>query len=319
MEQADRKTGGSKLGVATTSYMMAWKPDDTLEFLEHCHSLGAAGIQSPISGGTRTIRERAEEYGMYIEAFVPLPEPNGDTTGFEQALKAAKAVGATAMRAACLATRRYETFHSDAAWQQHVAQSKAMIEAARPILDRYKIPLGVENHKDWTCDELAGLMQQYATEYLGVCLDFGNNLSLMDDPTEAIEKLAPYAVCVHLKDMGTAPDADGFLLSEVPLGEGFIDLAADIATVRRHRPDIQLSLEMITRDPLKVPCLDDSYWVTFRNRSREVLPGVLQFVNSHAYPTTLPTISKLSNADWVKAENDNVITCLKYGREHLDL
>ena len=39
-----------KLGIATTSYMTVLRPRDTYQFLEHCHQLGAAGIQSQISG-----------------------------------------------------------------------------------------------------------------------------------------------------------------------------------------------------------------------------------------------------------------------------
>ncbi len=38
------------LGIATTSYLTAWRPNDTYEFLEHCHGLGAAGIQAAIHG-----------------------------------------------------------------------------------------------------------------------------------------------------------------------------------------------------------------------------------------------------------------------------
>ena len=57
--------------------------------------------------------------------------------------------------------------------------------------------------------------------------------------------------------------SDGFLLSEVPLGEGMLDMQRIVATIRRARPDVRFSLEMITRDPLEVPCLTDKYWATF--------------------------------------------------------
>ncbi len=149
------KSHPHKLGIATTSYMGAWHPKDTLEFLEHCHELGAAGIQAPINGDIPKVRARAEEFGMYIEAMVPMPK-GSDTTAFEKSLKDAQAVGAVALRSACLGSRRYEAFTSLEAWQQHVTESDQSIEAALPVLDRYKIPLGLENHKDWTADELVG-------------------------------------------------------------------------------------------------------------------------------------------------------------------
>ena len=35
----------TKMGIAATCYMTAWRPKDTYEFLEHCQALGAGGIQ----------------------------------------------------------------------------------------------------------------------------------------------------------------------------------------------------------------------------------------------------------------------------------
>ena len=68
---------------------------------------------------------------------------------------------------------------------------------------------------------------------------------------ETIEKLAPYTFNVHFKDMAVEEYDKGFLMSEVPLGEGMLDLKRIISTVRRARPNVYFSLEMITRDPLE--------------------------------------------------------------------
>jgi sugar phosphate isomerase/epimerase len=319
----------TKLAISTTSYMGVWFPKDTYEFLEHCHALGAAGIQAGVHGDiageatTRAdisrIRRRAEELGMSIEAMVPMPH-GADTSVFEQALKDARDVGALALRAACLGTRRYETFATLEAWQQHVNESKQSIAAAVPLLEKYRIPLGLENHKDWTTDEVAAIMKQYSSEYLGVCLDFGNNISLLDDkPMETIEKLAPYVVTTHLKDMAVDTDAEGFLMSEVLLGNGYLDLPRAIRLVRQARPNARWSLEMITRDPLKVPCLTDKYWATFPDRNGLALARTLRFVNNHKSVKPLPRISHLTREEQLKVEDQNVIACLKYARETLGL
>ncbi|MBV8070177.1 MAG: TIM barrel protein [Acidobacteriaceae bacterium] len=307
-----------KLGIATTSYMGAWRPKDTLEFLEHCHALGAAGIQAPINGDLPKIRSRAEEYGMYIEAMVPMPK-GSDTAAFEHGLKNAQAVGALALRSACLGSRRYETFTSLEAWQQHVAESHQSIEAALPLLERYKIPLGIENHKDWTADELVAIMKRYSNEYLGVCLDFGNNIALLDNPLDVIEKLTPFTVCTHLKNMSVEPDADGFLLSEVLLGNGYMDLPTLVPRVQAARPKARFSLEMITRDPLQVPCLLDKYWITFPERNGIYLARTLRFVNEHRSPQPLPRYSQLAHDEAIKVEQQNVIACLDYAHANLNL
>jgi len=275
----------SKLGIATTSYMGVWRPKDTYEFLEHCHALGAAGIQAGLHGDiageatTRAdllrIRTRAEQLGMFVEAMVPMPR-GADTDAFEQSLKDAANAGAIALRAACLGSRRYDTFATLDSWQQHAKESHESIAAALPLLGKYKIPLGLENHKDWTTDEMVAIMQKYSSEYFGVCLDFGNNISLLDDPMEAIEKLAPFAVTTHLKNMAVDSDSEGFLLSEVLLGDGYLDLPRAISLVQQARPKARLLLEMITRDPLKVPCLTDEYWASFPERNGLCLARTLR-------------------------------------------
>jgi sugar phosphate isomerase/epimerase len=308
--------------------MGVWWPKDTLEFLERSHALGAAGIQAGIHGDiageaeTRAdigkIRARAEQLDMYIEAMVPLP--NGDdTSAFEQSLKDAQAVGAVALRAACLGTRRYESFASASDWQAHVARSHQSLAAAVPLLEQYKIPMGLENHKDWTLDEMLLLMEQYESEYLGVCLDFGNNIALLDDPVVTIERLAPYTVTTHIKNMGVEVTNDGFLLAEVLLGEGYLDIPGLVKMIRQARPEARFLLEMITRDPLRVPCLTDDYWASFPDRNGLYLARTLRFVQENMSSRSLPRISKLSHEDQLQAEEQNIAACLQYARENLEL
>jgi sugar phosphate isomerase/epimerase len=317
-QQSNDSAGRVNMGVATTSFMMAWKPKDTYEFLEHCQALGAAGIQASINGDLQKIRSRAEKLGMYIEAMVELPHA-GDTSAFEREVQNANAVGAVALRSACLGTRRYETFSSLADWQNFVAQSHSRLDAAVPILDRYKIPLGLENHKDWTVDEMVALIKKYSSEYLGVCLDFGNNISLLDDPMEVVERLAPYAVSTHVKNMGVEHYSDGFLLSEMVFDKGFLDLPRMVALVRQARPNTRFSLEMITRDPLHVPCLTDKYWAAFPDRNGRYLARTLMLVQKERSSQPLPRVVQLSHDANVRLEEENVVSCLRYARDNLKL
>jgi sugar phosphate isomerase/epimerase len=308
-----------KMGIATTSYMTIWRPRDTYEFLEHCHGLGAAGIQSAINGDVRKIRTRAEELGMYIEAMVPVPW-NGDTSLFEHSLRNAKAVGATCLRATTKGERRYEAFLSYEEYQTWVKLANASLDQAVPLLEKYKVPLGIENHKDGTAEQLVDVFKHYSSEYLGACVDCGNNISLLEDPMQVIEKLAPYAVTVHFKDMGVEPYSDGFLLSEVRLGEGFCDLPRAVSTLRSAKPHVHILLEMITRDPLKVPCLTDKYWATFPDRSGIYLARTLKLVQKESNPAKpLPRMSRLSHSEQMRLEEDNVKACMRYAHEKLDL
>jgi sugar phosphate isomerase/epimerase len=313
----------SKMGIATTSYMTFGKPRDTLAFLEHCHSLGAAGIQSALTSTDpaylKNLRAKADQYGMYLETMVGLPR-KGDVETFQRGVQAAKDAGALCIRTGALSGRRYETFATLPDWQMFVADSIAGIKQAVPVVEKIKIPIGIENHKDWTLDEMVPLLKSHSSEYVGVCLDFGNNISLLDDPMEVVQTLAPYAVSTHLKDMGVDNYTDGFLLSELPLGEGFLDLKAMCAAVRKARPKTRFTLEMITRNALEVPCLTDKYWTTFPDRNGRYLSRTLKLVQKESVRLqALPRVDGLSREAQLRLEEENVKHCLNHAREQLDL
>ena len=167
----------------------------------------------------------------------------------------------------------------------HVSTSCHSLESALPLLDKYKIPLGLENHKDWTADELLAIVQKYSSEYFGVCLDFGNNIALLETPMETIGKLAPYTVTTHVKDVAVDSHPQGILLSEVILGKGIVDLPRALQLIRQARPGTRMNLEMITRAPLQLPMLTDDYWPTLpgKNRLRPGSPPALRQRTQNAY------------------------------------
>jgi hypothetical protein len=117
--------------------------------------------------------------------------------------------------------------------------------------------------------------------------------------------------------MGVEEYADGFLLAEVPLGTGFLDLPKLITTLRRVRPGIRLNLEMMTRDPLKIPCLTPRYWATLENVPGRQLAQMIALVRTRAGKKPLPRISDLNREDQLRREDENVRQCLRYAREKL--
>jgi sugar phosphate isomerase/epimerase len=180
------------------------------------------------------------------------------------------------------------------------------------------MPLGIENHKDWRVDEQVALLKHYDSEYLGVSLDTGNNLSILDDPMETVEALAPYTFNVHLKDIALEETDDGFSMSEVALGDGMLDLPRMVKVVQSARKDVRFSLEMITRDPLAVPCLADKYWSTFELNG-VVLARALRAIRANRPRVPLPRITGLTSEDRFTLEKSLVDRSIDYARDVLDL
>ena len=74
---------------------------------------------------------------------------------------------------------------------------------------------------------------------------------------------------------------------------------------------------MITRDPLKVPCLTDGYWETFPERSGRYLARTLRMMHAADHRPPLPVVGRLAREEQVKLEEENVKVCLAYARERL--
>ncbi|MBI4893609.1 MAG: TIM barrel protein [Acidobacteria bacterium] len=307
-------------GFTPDSFAILRPQRTALEFLERVHSMGAGGAQATLPPNAdaaylKQVRSFVETNNLYWELLLPLPQD--DTTAFETAVKAAKEAGAESIRSVCLSGRRYETFNSLDQWNDFVRTSHRRISLAVPVAEKYKLPLGLENHKDWTAEEMPALFRQYSSEYFGACIDFGNNVSLLDSPMELIEALAPYVINTHIKDMAVEEYADGFLLSEVPLGAGLVDLPKAIALLRSKRPQVKFSLDMLTRDPLKIPCLTEKYWVTFTQRHARHLARSLATVRANKPKAPLPRVTGLSRDEALALEARILDQCLAWARQNI--
>ncbi len=320
-----------KMGIATTSFSGNFPGPggrgrgagprpvaDTSIFLEKCQALGAAGIQSALGGDMAKLRAKAEEYGIWIQGMSQVPR-NGDMAPLEHAFANARDCGATVIRSGMLSGRRYETFPTLEAWQDWVKTSQAALKLAVPLAEKYKVTLAIENHKDWTAEQYLEIFRTYQSEYLGANYDFGNNLSFMENPMEMAEAVAPYVKSAHIKDVAVQRYPKGFLMSEIPLGRGFLDLERMMAALLKGNPNLKFSLEMMTRDPLKVPCLTDHYWAVFPGGKAVDLARTLRLVESHQSAAPLPVVDNLPRPERDKVETENVEACLRYGREHLNL
>ena len=313
--------GRTSMGFTPDAFAISRPPRTAIEFMEKAYEMGAGGVQATLKSFEpdylKQVRKRAEELGMYWEVLSPMPPE--DTTQFEKTVQAAKEAGAECMRSACLAGRRYETFNTLEEWNKWVADAKAKIDRAARIAEKYKFPIGVENHKDWTVEDYVTILKKYSSQYFGVCIDFGNNISLLDDPMDVIESLAPFVINTHIKDMGVEEYPDGFLLSEVPLGTGILDLKKMIAIVRKARPNVKFSLDMLTRDPLKITCLTEKYWVTFTDRNGKYLARSLRMVREHKPEKPLLRVSTMDKEAQLKVEMDILNQCIAYARDGLGL
>lgn len=311
--------GGGRGGGARTANYVA--PPFSDDFFEYCHSLGLGGAEM---GDVPTdpdvigkFKEKVQQYNMHVTFNVPLPRNPADVDRFASSVKIARDIGAHSLHAA-LTGRRYEDMKTLSDYTTSFENNQKMVALATPVVNRLQVKLALENHKGWSAVEQAAWMKRVGSDFVGVHFDFGNNVSFMEDPMFTLETLKPYIFGAHIKDMGVQPYADGFLLAEIPFGEGFLDLKKMVDVLRQKDPKMIFDLEMITREPLKVPIFKDQYWITFKETPPQQVAKLMEIVQNKP-AKKLPSVTGLDVAARLKFEEDNNLACILYARQNLGL
>ena len=319
-----------KMGIVVHSYGMRWLSktpsekyppfNNAMELMDHCYKIGAGGVQVMVKDWTeafaKKVQAKREQLGLFVEGSISVPANESDLPRFESEIVRAKIAGVNIFRTVTSSGRRYEVYQNKNEVEDFKQRALSSLRIAEPILKKHKVKLAVENHKDWRADELVAALKQLQSEWIGVTLDFGNSISLLENPMEVVEKLSPFVLSTHVKDMGVDEYEDGFLLSEVPLGSGILALDKMFELCRKHNPAVAFSLEMITRDPLQIPCLKESYKNALEGVPQQDFTKTLKMVGKHKNKY-LPRISSLSPEEKLAAEEKNVTDCIAYSKHKL--
>jgi sugar phosphate isomerase/epimerase len=321
----------ARIGICAFSCHQHWKAvqtkfegvqfTDVIGFYRYARILGAEGVQTRLrpadTATAKAMRDLVEKDGGYYEGDLRLPKNEGELAAFETDVRLAREAGAAVARAVFTSNRRYEFFKTMQDFRAFHAQAEKTLTLIEPVARRHRLKVAIENHKDHTAEELAAMMRTLGSEWVGVLVDTGNNIALLEDPYAVIETLAPFALSVHLKDMAVRPSDNGFLLSETPLGTGALDLPRIIATLAKANPHLVFNLEMATRDPLHVPCLVDGYFVTFPERRTTRLDAMMEWVKANPPRQPPPIVSGKAAAQILAEEETNNRLSLRWMAGHL--
>ena len=94
------------------------------------------------------------------------------------------------------------------------------------VAEEYDVKLAMENHLDYTSDECLDLLNRVNSPYLGLNLDTGNFLRLLDDPVDGAKKLADRVLATHIKDLLPVKGVNAtewYFFSSTPVGAGLVD------------------------------------------------------------------------------------------------
>jgi len=164
----------------------------------------------------------------------------------DEALVAAKRFGARIVRGGYGELEiRSSRFSRDVSQPDHLKKMARSLKEASRIVTDAGLLLGIENHCDFTGQQLAEILGAVGSPSVGAALDTGNGYTVFCDPADDIRHLAPFTITTHLKDMLIIRNRcqDMFGNGMVPfqaigcaLGEGHVDIPAALRELERNCP-----------------------------------------------------------------------------------
>jgi sugar phosphate isomerase/epimerase len=270
-----------KLKVGVDSYSL--KPLDLspFEVLEWAVMNEADGVQfseinvPPGQALDKTIlqeiRSYAEENRLYVEwgggEHIPLDLATGKAKdiapGNRKAAEEAFHLGSSTVRSCSGGLMRWKK--DSPPTDEFLRLMAAALREQKSMLRDHGVVLAIETHFEFTSFELVRLFDMCGAapgEYLGVCLDTMNLLTMLEDPLLAVRRLLPWVVTTHIKDGGLALTGDGFVSFTAEAGKGVLDFAAIFETLAAAHPKINLTVEDHGGDFL-IPVNDPDFLARF--------------------------------------------------------
>jgi hypothetical protein len=172
--------------------------------------------------------------------------------------------------------------------------------ALRPqaaMLRDHGIVMAIETHFEFTSFELLRLFDMCEAapgDWLGICLDTMNLLTMIEDPLSAASRLLPWIVSTHIKDGGVWIDANGLTTFTAPVGHGIVDIRGTTALLSSLDRDIHLSVED-HGGSFGIPIFDP----VFLSRFPDLTPGELARVVAFTQQTAArPQCAPLPRPEW---------------------
>lgn len=241
--------------------------------IEHGHQLGMDGLffrtvldVAPTldPGVLKAIRQKADEFGMYVEMGLgkvnpyALPETpevrgvgDGDTVlAFRRMMEACAAIGCRELWVGTANFKgiypgRYaiDRFRTDIDWADQLAATEKFLFRLKPIALDLGIHINLETHEEITSFEVVRLVETVGPEAFGIVLDTSNGLQRLEHPSRVAERVAPYVRQTHFKDLAMRFDGDHASTVARACGQGVIDFGPILQTLARANPDINISIE----------------------------------------------------------------------------
>jgi 3-oxoisoapionate decarboxylase len=148
----------------------------------------------------------------------------------------------------------------------HIENTIKVLKNVRSKVVDAGLKIAIENHAgDMQARELKTLVEGAGKDFVGVCLDSGNPLWVIENPHLTLETLAPYVLTSHVRDTAVWRVPEGAAVQWVRMGDGNIGIDTYVKRFLELCPGKAITLEIIVTGARKFAYFDPKFWDGYRN------------------------------------------------------
>lgn len=227
-----------------------------------------------------------------------------------RALKASEIFGARCMR--CILGGDPERPQIE----MHIDNMIAAVRGLRSRIVDSGVKLAVENHGgDLQAREMKMMIEAVGPDVMGVCLDSGNPVWMLEDPHMTLETLIPYAETCHVRDSAVWKVPEGIAVRWVNMGDGNVDIDGWIKKFIQAKPGLPIIFEnLVSANPRVHAVYDPKFWDNWRR-----MPAFefSRFVALADKGTPKPATPRPAGKTAGQQRIEDLETCVRYTRDLL--
>jgi len=297
-----------------------------VQFLDYLSSIKLTWAMVSLNAATlgddaaiRQIREHADRLGIKLQLAFGSVCPSARAFNAQQgtldeqvgrALKASQIFGAKCMR--CI-------LGGDPERPQIEMHIDNMVKAVRGIRSRILdsgVKLAVENHGgDLQAREMKMMIEAVGPDVMGVCLDSGNPVWMLEDPHMTLEMLIPYAETCHVRDSAVWKVPEGIAVRWVNMGDGNVDIDGWIKKFIQAKPGLPIIFEnLVSGNPRIHAIYNPPFWDNWRKMPAWEFSRFLAIAEKG---TPKPATPRPEGKTAGQQRIDDLAVCVKYTRDLL--
>jgi len=193
-------------------------------------------------------------------------------------------------------------------WHQLVKSTKEKLAELAPMAADSGITIAIENHQDFTSQELVNLCLESGPN-VGIVFDTANTFPTGESPLDFTRVIAKHVRYLHLKDYRVQFTDEGYRLVRCASGDGCVPYAGIVDILAQHHQSLPAAIEIGALEARHVRLFTPDWWHGYAPKDASMLAAALLAARKNHIPE-----GEDYRTPWEKQEDGDTLINFEVGQ-----